>query len=195
MRIPQLAEFLRGKDRREKVIILGSALVFICYILFLLPPQIMGLSNLSKNIKALKADVKATQDDIEKVASYRSRLEDGKARYQTYQALVLTHEQEIPNLLEMISAMAKESGVKIVGIRPLRSKETFTGIGDAMYKEIPIQVSAKAGYHELGVFLSRAEKAKKIINLKNITIESSRSSVKKHEVELLFSAYLLTGEG
>lgn len=195
MEIPRLSELLKGKDKKEVIVALVFALGCLLYVFGALPPQFGMVSNMSGEIKKLKADLNEARADIGERPSYKIALEESRGKYRYYQALALAHEQEIPALLEMLSGMARESGVKIAGIKPLRGRESFVEVAGSIYKEIPVQIIAKSGYHELGEFLERMEKAKKFVNIKDIRIESNASSIKKHDVELLISAYLVAGEG
>ena len=102
---------------------------------------------------------------------------------------MLPVEQEVPKLLEMLSTMARSSNVKIVGITPLASKQEESP--EKIYQEIPILISAKSGYHELGRFLSDLESSDRFMKVSDIDIKENKSNVKRHDVELLVVTYVL----
>ena len=116
------------------------------------------------------------------VAQYQDKI-------QRYEGM-LPAEQEIPKLLEDLSQMAKESNVKIVGLTPLQSKQGSQG-PDEIYQEIPIRISARSGYHELGKFLSNLENSDRFMKVADIKIKENKATPKKHDVELLVLTYVL----
>jgi Tfp pilus assembly protein PilO len=59
------------------------------------------------------------------------------------------------------------------------------------YKEQPILINAKCGFHELGKFLSKMENADRFMKVSDINIKSVAQSPKKHDVELLIVTYTL----
>ena len=61
-----------------------------------------------------------------------------------------------------------------------------------VYQEIPILITAKSGYHELGQFLAKLENAERFMKVVGMTIKSNKATPKKHDAELLVLTYILT---
>ena len=106
----------------------------------------------------------------------------------------LPAEQEIPSLLETLSRMAKSSNIKISALTPV-SGSGKGGETTHTYREIPILISAKSGYHELGQFLSAMENSDRFMKVVDIDIRANNTTPRKHDVELLICTYILLNEG
>ena len=134
-----------------------------------------------KNVKDI--DFEMFKDDLkeqgQKVESYEKKL---------------PVEQEIPALLENLSDMAKDSNIKIVSIVPAMPKDNNPGNKSLIYREIPILITAKSGYHELGHFLNSLENADRFMKVVDINIKANKASPKKHDVELMICTYVLLPE-
>ena len=86
--------------------------------------------------------------------------------------------------------MAKSANTKIVGIMPVTGKEEKAE-KNQIYKEIPILISAKSGYHELGRFLNSLENSDRFMKVGDMHIRANPATPKKHDVELLVLTYIL----
>ena len=62
------------------------------------------------------------------------------------------------------------------------------------YQEIPIMISARSGYHELGSFISKLENADRFMEVSDIKLKANSANFRKHNVELIVSTYLLVNE-
>ncbi len=182
---------LKNSRQVALIALLISAGALYIYVNFLLLPQIYGAVKTCDKANKISGDVKGAErniaeiDDLQKQAAlYRGRIEE-------YERM-LPAEQEIPKLLEDLSNMAKESNVKIVGITPLQSKEVSQA-PDAIYQDIPILISARSGYHELGKFLSNLESSGRFMKVVDIKIKENKATPKRHDVECLVLTYVLLG--
>ena len=92
--------------------------------------------------------------------------------------------------------MYKRQDIKIVGIVPAMSylKDDKSVKKSQIYREIPILITAKSGYHELGSFLNNLENADRFMKVVDIDIKANKTSPKKHDVELMVCTYILLAE-
>jgi Tfp pilus assembly protein PilO len=92
--------------------------------------------------------------------------------------------------------MAKDSDIKIVGIVPVLSKlkDDKSVKKGQTYQEIPILITAKSGYHQIGHFLSSLESADRFMKVTDINIKANKLSPKNHDVELIICTYILLAE-
>jgi type IV pilus assembly protein PilO len=125
--------------------------------------------------------------------------ENLKKKFDEYDSKIEVYEkklpaqQEIPDLLESLSKMARNADISIVGITPVPSKLQKDRKGQ-VYKEIPILITAKSGYHELGRFLSNMENTDRFMKVVDIKIRANAAAPKRHDVELMVYTYVLSGE-
>lgn len=181
----------KSKKEQQKIMMLAILLsLVICalYISLFLRPQAAGLSRSMGQIKKIRADLKAAEANIARVGSFKKSITAYDEKVGRYEKTLPT-EQGIPRLLEDLSNMARESNMKIVGIVPVAKEDDRQRA--RTYQEIPIMISAKSGYHELGRFLAGLENSDRFMKVADIQIKSNRGAPKKHDVELLVSTYVL----
>ncbi|MEO0258190.1 MAG: type 4a pilus biogenesis protein PilO [candidate division WOR-3 bacterium] len=77
----------------------------------------------------------------------------------------LPQEEKMEDWLSQLTGMAITSGVQIYGFRPQtpRQKE--------LYREYPIVMKIKGGYHELGTFISFIANSERIMSIENLGLQ------------------------
>lgn len=176
-------------------VMLASAIVLILYLKILLIPQAGRVADLLDKAGKVRRELNTAVSDIAKMGQFKETIESYKTKVDSYEKK-LPAEQEIPTLLEDLSVMARDSRVKIIGLMPM-AQETFMKDQKAarpkkgIYKEIPILISAKSGYHELGAFLASLENSDRFMKIADIEIKSNKATPKKHDVEIIVLTYIL----
>lgn len=183
------------KNARTRILLLTVSAVLAAaalYIYFVFVPQVMGVFKLSGNVGKMKSELKSARVVIADFERLNNNLKERGQKVESYEKK-LPAEQEIPVLLENLSNMAKDSDIKIVGIVPAMSyfKVDLSANQNPIYREIPILITAKSGYHELGSFLNSLENADRFTKVVDIGIKANRTSPKKHDVELMICTYIL----
>ena len=149
------------KSNKKQAMILTIVLLVMALVLYfniLLRPQIGRLTDLLGNTGKLMSDFKLANSDIANIDIFKKKIGENKEKVELYEKQ-LPVEHEIPRLLEGLSNLAKTANIKIISITPIPSSTKDTaGKKKVYYKEIPIRISAKSGYHELGIFLNNLEK-------------------------------------
>lgn len=192
MNIHKLAEQMRTNQKQTAMIIVIIALAAVfAYIHLAMRPQAAGIARVYRNITRVRADLKNAKLVIAKTDEMRKAIEAYDRKVGRYEKTLPT-EHGLPTLLEDLSEMAKTSNMKISGIVPLAGKEPAARRGQA-YQEIPISISARSGYHELGRFLANLENCDRFMKVADISIKANKTSPKKHDVELLILTYVLLG--
>lgn len=186
---------LKGDDKKVLIlIVLVFVIVFVLYFNFLMRPQLARVADLLSRTGRMMANLKTADSNISKIDSFKKIISDNKEKVEEYEEK-LPVEHEIPRLLEDLSNMAKTSNIKILSITPLPapSVKDASARKRAYYKEIPIRINAKSGYHELGAFLNNLEKADRFMKVIDIDIKANRATPKKHDVDLIICTYVLLG--
>ena len=173
------------------IALLAGIGVLYLYVNFLLLPQIYSVATIYGKTAKLESDLKSAESDISGVDGLRKQAALYRGKIEEY-GRMLPAEQEIPKLLEDLSDMAKKSNVKIVGITPTQNKQEAQA-PDAIYQAIPILISARSGYHELGKFLSDLENSDRFMKVADLKIKANNTAPKRHDIELLVLTYVLLG--
>ena len=184
--------------KRALLVYLGIFFALVLFYFFIfLKPSIAKLLNLVPEARRLKAEIAQTKDDLEhknRLMLKIKALEGSRAAYEKG----FSREKEIPILLENLSRTAKNSHVKIIGIRPIDAPGLSARKRKAdnkVYQEVPIAVTAQSGYHELGKFINALENDKRFMQISDIKIKGNASSPKRHDIEFIVYAYTLEEAG
>ena len=182
------------------VVVLGVVILYV-YFTALVAPFWKRFVQLGQDVKSAQVKWQQTQQIVAKEPELRQeqqRLSD------TIEELgqSLPSEEALPKVIELLSRVADETGLRIQTIFPQRSFESQTdgagkkdsaqGAADnlkALYKEIPIQIDAVSGFHQLGTFLSRVESDAQAMELKSLRISGNPKEPLAHDVKLVLRAY------
>ena len=188
--IDRILTELKNNPKQMILFVAAAALIMvILYLNFVLIPQVVGAFGAVMRMNKAQSELNSAQTDAARIATLKKSIVSFEAKVDKYEKM-LPAQQEIPSLLESLSDMAKSSGIKIVGIMPVAAKEEKFQ-KEQIYKETPILISAKSGYHELGRFVSDMENSDRFMKVADIQIKVSAATPKKHDVELLVLTYVL----
>lgn len=174
--------FYSARTAREKIMVLvlaGTTALFFDYWLLVRPvsslfsetlPRVKVLRNERDTLRADKKNEDAIHAEL---VATRAKLQAKDARF--------TAPNGLPRLLENLSGLARGSGVRIVALSPMSTREAGTS---RRYVGTPIRLSAMAGAHELGRFLAELENAETFFGVTKLDIRANSLDEKKHFVEL-----------
>jgi type IV pilus assembly protein PilO len=147
----------------------------LAVLVFLLPVVLFYFLYYSPNqnkIKALKqqktslaAEVKKAKAAARNLKKYQAEVAEARARFEAT-AIVLPKKKEIPELLRNISDLGKGAGLDFLSFKP--GKE----IEKDFYNEIPVDISIRGPYHNMGYFLDQVSKLDRIVTVDNIQMDS-----------------------
>jgi type IV pilus assembly protein PilO len=186
------------KDRKTQqvlIVIAVSVLGAALYIYFVFVPQIMRVTSLIGRLGKMKTELSSAKSTITGMDELKKKMKEYNEKVELYEKK-LPEEQEIPSLLENLSGMAKDANITITSIMPSLQSSKADGAHKQgnIYKEIPIVITAKSGYHELGYFLSKLENADRFMKVVDIGIKANKALPKKHDIELMVCTYVLLPE-
>ena len=85
-----------------------------------------------------------------------------------------------------------ESGMQIRvngNVYDLKAVETG-GKQDKYYSEMPIQIKAIGGYHQLGTFITKLEQEKRVIVIDDVQIRYNKNNPRLHDIEMMVKTYV-----
>ncbi len=116
--------------------------------------------------------IQRLESEIARLAAVASELDQHRAETEQAQQKLkelsefLPEEKEIPLLLTSISNLGTNSGLEFRLFRPQNeSRQEF-------YAEIPINISVRGPYHNVGVFLDRVSKLPRIVTVEDLNMGS-----------------------
>ncbi len=156
-------------ERKVKIflaVLLFVLPVVLFYFLFYSPKQdkIKGLE--AKKV-SLAAEVQRAEKAARNLQKYKDEVADANKRFQET-AIVLPKKKEIPNLLRNISDLGKGAGLDFLSFKP------GSEVPKDFYAEIPINISIRGPYHNMGYFLDQVSKLDRIVTVDNIKMGSPK---------------------
>ncbi len=165
----------------RKVKILLAVLLFLLpvvlfYFLFYSPrqDQLLGLERQKTTLTTEVQKAKAAARNLKK---YQDEVAEAQKRF-AQTAIVLPKKKEIPNLLRNISDLGKGAGLDFLSFKP------GSEIPKDFYAEIPVDISIRGPYHNMGYFLDQVSKLNRIVTVNNIKM----GSPKKEGGEMLLNS-------
>ncbi len=157
-------------------------IVFLLDFALIMNFQLRFIQNSNAEIKTLSADIGRVVADKQRIAQMRKGLESSRAQLQAMNIKVRSV-QEVPAILEDISRLANEVGLKIYQLTPQRdTQETLITSPEGNYYALPIMIQARGGYHIFGRFLNRLENANLFFSVRDLRIEAQE---KDHNNQLI----------
>ncbi len=174
--------------RQKNYILIGCVvLIFVFDIFVFMRPQFRALSKTNEKIKSLSQEMKALQSNSQKLEQFKEETEELKTKVSLKSGRIVSKES-VPLILEKLSRLANENGIKMDNIKPLSDREkSIVKRKEQEYIALPIQIKAKSGYHNFGKFLSRVEQAEILFRVKEFTMTAA-PELKLHNVELTLEA-------
>lgn len=166
-------------ERKVKIIL--AVLIFllpvVLFYFFIYSPSHDKIKGMEAKKISLTAVVKKAKHDSDNIEKYEKEVAEAKERFETI-AVVLPKAREIPDLLRNISDLGKGAGLDFISFKPAAE------IPKEFYGEIPIDISIRGPYHNMGYFLDQVSKLERIVTVDNIKMDSP----KKEGSEMLLNS-------
>lgn len=117
----------------------------------------------------LSADLEKARQMIDKLAQLEAEYDRLHEQWLSAQEL-LPEEEEMPDLLRQVTTAGSRAGVEFMLFQP------SPPVIKQDYKEHPVKVRVRGGYHQLGIFLSRLANMERIVNVTNLDVKSAAKS-------------------
>ncbi len=184
---------LKAMSPQQLFILLGVAVIVLLAVdaVFILRPQIGGIVALERKSAQIKADIEMLSTNKQRMIQFRANLDTGRRSMKNFKAMV-RKQDEAPAVLKIISTLANGYGVKVDQLVPQKSDGTvLVKNEDGKYGSLAILVRAKAGYHQLGRFLSRLEQERVFWYLESVDIAADATDPARHVVKVQMRILIL----
>jgi len=188
--LDDIRDFFADEKMRMYVILGGTAVIAVLCLVLVIIPRVTVLSRISAEAKALSDRISVTTDRVKSIDRLSKKLEGLREELNGY-SRGLPDQKEITEFLEDLSAIAKTSDVKILSITPSGLEAAEKGKSEKVYyREMPIMITAKSGYHQLGRFVSNLEKGERFVTIEDLEIRYNKATPRKHTVEMGLKTYV-----
>ena len=144
--------------------------ILIIFYLFPLQFQLKTLQSLNPRLESLSREVETTRSNIQRVHQYERELTRLQQQYEKLRKRIKS-KADVPFLLENISRIAGQHGVKIEQIMPQTAiDEPVLEDDTGKYFSVPIVMEAQSGYHGFGKFLNALERKGVFLRLPSFSV-------------------------
>lgn len=189
-----IKNWIQNIDRKVLVqnTIMTSA--FFIFVLFFFLPVLHHNKRMTAEVKYLKEQVDSAKSKIIKIPEMRRQKElfgtrIKKIREQFFEA------EEGDQLLEIVSSLASEAGVRISASRPIEDASEPPAPFNDKYLALSYELVVEGMYHNLGEFVNGLERYTKNIAVLNFQISVALKNSTTHRATLVLSTYLKKGMG
>lgn len=168
-------------------------IAFIVY-LILINAKFSEVGRINTQIREKKEAIRlsggvAKQKD--KIKEAKEQIEELKQQINYYEAKLPT-EKDIPQILQYLSQIANESGVKLLRIE--KFKEVQEEKEQTLYVTVPLSLDVKGGYHSIGRFVNKIETAQRFMKVQDFEIKKDKKTPLEHQANILLYTYMLYKE-
>ena len=167
------------------MVVAGAAMAIIVLDSFLLINPVIGVvMSTSPKLAVMKRQLQGLKDDHRNKPLIEQTWEATKKRLTEAESRLVAS-NELPALLENLSTLAQDSGVKIISLKPIETvAKTEKAQEIRRYHSIPIEISALSGTHELGKLLSKLESGPTFFRVTDIKITANSADIRRHSIQL-----------
>ena len=142
---------------------LAIAGVVAFYFLYVSPAKVTMAAQ-ERRLETLRGDINKGLATARKLPDFRADVQSLQARLEGLRT-VLPEEKEVADLLRRIQALAVQSNIRVLNIKP------SAAVPQKLYAEIPHTIDVEGTYHNLGLFLDRVSKMPRIMNVSALNIK------------------------
>jgi len=146
--------------------------IFFCYL-----PKNKEITTLTGQKNTLLQEIKMAKIKANNLDKHKKEMEETEKIFRET-AKLLPKKKEIPILLRNISDLGKSSGLDFLSFKP------GAEVARDFYAEIPVDISIRGPYHNMGYFLDKVSKLDRVVTVDNIKM----SSPTKESSEMLLNS-------
>ena len=173
--------------------LLAICAILIVAILFLsynniFKPLLGKIKQASEQIEQTERDIQRAKLSPGSLKSLGADIEKLKPQIDYYQRK-LTSKVDVPQILKELNQIAEPLKIKIVSVNPLVKEEIPLPSGEEFIFQVPIRISLKCGYHQLGIFINKIENSSRFMKIAELKINAVSRDIWAHDIELVITSY------
>jgi type IV pilus assembly protein PilO len=162
--------------KTQRIILVVLALAAVSYVYFgttVLPfcyrVRKARIAQLQQENTRLAAELEKARQMVGSLAKLEAEYERLHLQWESAQEL-LPLEEEMPDLLRKVTTAGNKAGVEFMLFQPKPP------VVKELFKEHPVSVRVRGGYHELGTFLSGLANMSRIVSVSDLKVNTVASS-------------------
>ncbi|MGB5750861.1 MAG: type 4a pilus biogenesis protein PilO [Desulfobacterales bacterium] len=156
--------------------ILISSVFFILivgtFVYFFYWPKFEKINSLKTNLANLEKKLSTAKRNAADLKKFQAKMKEAEAQFNMAMKK-LPEKEEIPSLLTAISDSGQSVGLDFLLFEPKAEKKK------EFYAEIPVAMSLRGDYHNLGIFFDQVARLNRIVNIENIQMSRGKGKGSK----------------
>lgn len=193
----------KGITEQQKLLMLGGIVTvllgFVGYQLLWRPMSAkMGVAK--PKAAKMAADLEALRRELERLPALEQSVAEQRTQVSALEGR-LAQGVAIDTVLADLSVLAQEAQVRLESLEPLsppkpstkKRAETVPAVapGQGVYEEVPIQIRAKGGYHQLGAFIAALERHARFMRLTYLEMTGNADEPWRQSAHITVSTFRL----
>jgi Tfp pilus assembly protein PilO len=179
-----------NEQTRYGLLIFAVVVIILLDVLLLALPQMAAIGQANDKAKDLAANIQQVLTDSGRMALLKKNLETTRVQFNALSNKVRTT-QEVPVILDTISSVANEYGVKIEELVPETDRLTaLTRTPQSQYYALPVSIKARGAYHNFGRFINKLENSDLFFIMKDFIIQNDAADPHTHLYSLTINLVL-----
>jgi len=175
------------KQDKQKLIavFIAFGIVFILDCMFIVKAQLSATGQLGVKISRLKKDIAAVNKELALVKPAIPGPGGNSGN-----GFKMYTEEEIPLLMEAISAYAKENNIKVMQINPVKESKPKEKLPSGEIIALHVKLNLNARYHKLGAFVNALEYSDHPVFVEEIKMSRATDGPMRLDVNLTLKTYV-----
>lgn len=177
---------LKELEARYLYMILAGIIVLVAVADFglVMCRQLEWIGVLDDKIVQMNKDITDLATNRQRLAQFNVQLDLARLARKNFNAMV-HRKEEVPVVLNSISRIANEFGVKIDQLAPQAvSAAPLVQNDDGKYYTMNIAVRVRSGFHAFGRFINRMERERLFWQLEDFTIATDAKDIQRQDVKM-----------
>ncbi len=182
--------FLSGPAGKALAAIGGAVVGLILWVSFFVLPQQKALAGLHSRLEKVHQDVITTKQKVARSPALQAEI--NRLTAQEPMMAGSSPEEQLPELFKVIAQAAKGAQVHLLNVKAKKEIGQLTPGADG-FLQLPVQVDASAGYHQLGQFIDAIESSNSFVQVREMKIRSNPDDIWHHQASFILVIYLFPG--
>lgn len=187
--LANLKLWIASIDRKILIQNLTIGGAFLAFIIFFFFPLLIQNKRLSGEVNRLKETVRISTVKIGRIPEMAKQKEQFGARTKIIRAQFF-ETKESDQLIEIISIIASEAGVKISASRPAARNLELPKPFNESYVALSYDLVMEGQYHNMGAFVNKLERYPKHFAIHELQMVGSEKSLSVPQCTLVLTAFI-----
>ena len=205
LNLDSIRDMLRDEKSRTYLIIGVTVVIGALYLVLAFIPTVTGFIGSGSAARELEDNIEVVKNQAANMDKLQAQLDELRTEDKGF-AKSFPKSKEMSVLLEEFAKMARESDVTILSITPQEAQKaapakTQTRVSrrrakkaaapvKKYFEEVPILITARSGYHQLGHFVQVLEQGDRFITIRDLQIKADRRDPWMHDVKIVMTTYV-----